>query len=70
MLGRIGIGELVLIFGIVLLLVGAKRLPELARSIGRGIHEFQSGLKDVHNLPAQKTEQLAEPKKVNEDKIV
>lgn len=46
MLGKIGFPELLLIFGVLLLLFGAKRLPELARSIGRGINELRSGLKE------------------------
>jgi len=44
-MGRIGWGELLLILAIVLLLVGAKRLPELARSLGQAIREFQRALK-------------------------
>ncbi len=44
-MGRVGVGELVLILAIVLLVVGAKRLPELARSLGQAIREFQRALK-------------------------
>lgn len=40
-MGHIGFGELVLILAIVLLLVGAKRLPALARSLGEAVREFQ-----------------------------
>ena len=47
-MGRIGFGELVLILAVVLLFVGAKRLPELARSLGESIREFQRALKDDH----------------------
>ena len=45
-MGRIGFGELVLIFAIVLLIVGAKRLPEIARALGQSIREFQRAMKD------------------------
>ncbi|MFM8976916.1 MAG: twin-arginine translocase TatA/TatE family subunit [Bacteroidota bacterium] len=41
-------GELVLIFAVILLLFGAKRIPELARGLGKGIREFKdasSGIK-------------------------
>jgi len=37
----IGYGELIIIFCVVLLLFGGKRLPELARSLGKGIREFK-----------------------------
>ncbi len=43
MFGGIGIGELLLLFGAVLLLFGAKRLPELGASLGKGIHAFRRG---------------------------
>ena len=44
-MGRLGLGELLLILVIVLLFVGSKRLPELARSVGQAIREFQKSLK-------------------------
>jgi len=44
-MGRIGWGELVLILAIVVLIVGARRLPEMARSIGEAIREFQKSLR-------------------------
>lgn len=37
----IGTGELIVIFLVVLLLFGGKRLPELAKSLGTGIREFK-----------------------------
>ncbi len=45
----LGFGELVLIFFVMLLLFGAKRLPELASGMGKGIREFKrsvNGLDD------------------------
>ena len=45
MMGNVGLGELLVIFAIVLLFVGAKRLPELGRSLGESIREFQKALK-------------------------
>lgn len=38
--------EWVIIFAIFLLLFGAKRLPDIAKSIGKGIQEFKKALKD------------------------
>jgi len=38
---NLGWGELLLIFAIILLIVGAKRLPEIGQSLGKSIREFQ-----------------------------
>ena len=38
--------ELLLIFGIVILLFGAKKIPDLAKSIGQGIKGFKKEMKD------------------------
>jgi sec-independent protein translocase protein TatA len=40
-------GEMVLIFLVVLLLFGAKRIPEIGTSLGSGIREFKKSMKDV-----------------------
>lgn len=37
----IGYGELIVILCIVLILFGGKKLPEFARSLGKGIREFK-----------------------------
>lgn len=42
-----GMGELVIILFIVLLLFGAKKLPELARSLGKALNEFKKGKDDI-----------------------
>ena len=43
----IGGWEMVLILAVVLLLFGAKRLPELAKGLGQGIKEFKKASRDV-----------------------
>lgn len=47
MLPDVGVGELIVIMGIVLLLFGPKKLPELARGLGRSIKAFKEGMRDV-----------------------
>lgn len=41
---NIGPGELIIIFAVILLLFGAKRVPEVARSLGRSITEFKRAM--------------------------
>ena len=43
-MGPFGVGELLIIFLVILLLFGSKKLPELARGLGRGINEFKDAV--------------------------
>jgi sec-independent protein translocase protein TatA len=47
MLGGIGVQELILIFLVVLILFGAKRIPDIAQGLGRGIRDFRKAMKDT-----------------------
>jgi sec-independent protein translocase protein TatA len=44
-MGRLGFGELLVILAIVVLIVGARRLPEVGRAMGEAIREFQRAMK-------------------------
>lgn len=44
---RIGWTEILVVLALVLLLFGAKRLPELARSLGQSLKEFKKGTKGL-----------------------
>ena len=46
-LGGLGMPEMLLILLIVILLFGAKKIPELARGLGRGIREFKDASKEI-----------------------
>ncbi|PRY10425.1 sec-independent protein translocase protein TatA [Pontibacter ummariensis] len=46
-IGGLGGTEVVLILFAILLLFGAKRIPELARGMGRGIREFKDATKEI-----------------------
>lgn len=43
---NIGVPELLLILAVLLLLFGARKLPDIARSLGKSTGEFKKGLKD------------------------
>ena len=43
----LGPSELVIIFLIILLVFGAKRIPEIAAGLGKGINEFKKAARDV-----------------------
>lgn len=47
MLGNLGPMELFIILVIVLVIFGARRVPEIGASIGKGIREFKRNLSDV-----------------------
>lgn len=44
---RFGWTELLVVFALILLLFGAKRLPELARALGKSIKEFKKGTSEL-----------------------
>jgi sec-independent protein translocase protein TatA len=54
----IGATELLIVFGIVIVLFGARRLPELGAGVGKAIRNFKTGLsgKDELDVTPQKDE--------------
>jgi sec-independent protein translocase protein TatA len=49
----LGFGELLLIFAVMLMLFGAKRLPEVAAGMGKGIRDFKRALNGVDDPSIQ-----------------
>ena len=71
-MANLGFTEIMLILLVVLLLFGAKRLPEVGASIGKGIREFKRSLTDTQeaimgsddqrgNLPPRQQQDAAPP---------
>lgn len=48
-MGFLGGQELLIILAIVIILFGAKKIPELASGLGKGIKEFKKASKDMKN---------------------
>lgn len=46
-MGRIGFQEILLVFGLALLIFGPTKLPEIGKSMGKGIREFKSATKEI-----------------------
>ena len=46
-MGTLGPTEIIIIFLLFLLLFGAKRIPEMARGLGKGIREFKSATNEI-----------------------
>ena len=49
MFGGLGTWEILLVFLVVLLVFGAKRIPEIAQGLGKGIREFKKAAKEVQD---------------------
>lgn len=69
MFSNLGFGELAMILTICMVLFGAKRIPEIGSSIGKGIREFKRGVSDMQDsalgdvVPAP-VETRAEPRRL------
>lgn len=62
-IGSLGTPELVLIFIVILLLFGAKKLPELARGVGKSMGEFKKAREDFEReiTRAEEETRIKEP---------
>ena len=50
MFGGLGMQELLIVFAVVLLLFGAKKIPEIAKGLGRGISDFKRAVKEPEEI--------------------
>lgn len=56
-LGVIGVPQALLVIGILVLLFGGKKIPELMKGIGSGIKEFKNAAKDEQQSATSKKEE-------------
>ena len=71
-IGGLGTPEILLILGILLLLFGSTRLPQLARGMGKSISEFKKGIseagkEDERELAEKRREQLSDSERVRDE---
>jgi sec-independent protein translocase protein TatA len=61
MFGSLGVGEIILIVLVLLILFGAKKIPDIAQGLGKGMKEFRNALKnigdDINNPDKDKDEE-------------
>ncbi len=55
---RPGLWQILIVVLIVALIFGARKIPEIARALGRSSGEFKKGLKEGNEAAAEKTEQI------------
>ena len=72
MFGSVGMPELIIGLVVILLLFGAKRVPELARGLGSGVREFKKGtqegeVEDKKKDEAKKDEEQLEASKSEDE---
>ena len=69
LIGTPGPTELIVILLLVLVLFGAKRIPEIAQGLGKGIREFKKSMREIQGeieSPEQNQKKKPEEKKENE----
>ena len=59
-MGNIGMPELLLIFVIILVFFGAKKIPELAQGLGKGIREFRKAAHDIQEEVEEEGKKIEE----------
>ncbi len=66
--GSMGMGELLLIFAVVLLLFGGKKIPEIAKGLGKGIRDFKNAQNGTESEDEKKKNLTADEEKTEKSK--
>lgn len=71
MFGSLGPTELIIALVIILLLFGAKKVPELARGLGTGVKEFRAGTREgeIENKKKEEEQKKEEQRKKDEEDL-
>src|SRR6476646_6247309 len=60
-MGQLGFSEMLMIFVIALLVFGPKKLPELGKSLGKGIREFKKATEELKSNWEDQVKDIAQP---------
>jgi TatA/E family protein of Tat protein translocase len=60
-MGQLGFGEILIIFVIALLVFGPKKLPELGKSLGKGLREFKKATEDLKSNWEDQIKDIEQP---------
>ena len=61
MFSQVGPGEIILVLAIALIVLGPKRLPSAARSVGKGLREFKQSLTEADPRHVEEDDSYEEP---------
>lgn len=61
MFGNLGGGEILLILLFILVFFGAKKIPDLAQGLGKGIREFRKAARDIQDDVEKEIKQVDKP---------
>ena len=62
-----GMSEILLILALALIVIGPKKLPDLARALGRGLAEFRRATDDIQRTIYQEAHRPPDPKEFQRD---
>jgi sec-independent protein translocase protein TatA len=68
-LGPVGGPEMIMIFVVILLLFGAKKLPELARGVGKSMGEFKKAREEFEREITRSEEEVSRDEKAKETRV-
>ena len=68
MFGNLGGGEILLILLFILVFFGAKKIPDLAQGLGKGIREFRKAARDIQEDVEKEVKQIDKDTEVKDPK--
>ena len=61
-MGNLGATEIILIVAVILIFFGAKKIPELAQGLGKGLREFRKATREVEEDISSEVKKVSEKK--------